>query len=122
MKFLADMGISQSTVKWLREKGYDAVHLREEDLHKMSDKDIVKKARNENRVILTCDLHFGYIMAISSAANPSVITFRLEDERPMNVNRKLSQILDESFDVLDKGAILSVDEERYRVRLLPIRK
>ena len=49
MKFLADMGISQSTVKWLREKGYDAVHLREEDLHKMSDKDIVKKARNETQ-------------------------------------------------------------------------
>jgi predicted nuclease of predicted toxin-antitoxin system len=32
MKFLADMGISQSTVKWLREKGYDAVHLREKGL------------------------------------------------------------------------------------------
>ena len=29
MKFLADMGISQSTVRWLRQLGYDAVHLRE---------------------------------------------------------------------------------------------
>jgi len=30
MKFLADMGISQSSINWLREKGLDAIHLREE--------------------------------------------------------------------------------------------
>ncbi|ASC71982.1 hypothetical protein XM38_029360 [Halomicronema hongdechloris C2206] len=27
MKFLADMGISPHTVEWLRQQGYDAVHL-----------------------------------------------------------------------------------------------
>ena len=43
MRFLADMGISQSTVDWLREKGYDAIHLREEDLHRTSDMEIVEK-------------------------------------------------------------------------------
>jgi predicted nuclease of predicted toxin-antitoxin system len=41
MKFLADMGISQSTVNWLRQRDYDAIHLQEEGLHEISDKDIV---------------------------------------------------------------------------------
>jgi|WetSurMetagenome_2_1015567.scaffolds.fasta_scaffold963736_2 predicted nuclease of predicted toxin-antitoxin system len=120
MKFLADMGISQSTVRWLREKGYDAVHLIEEGLHRMLDTQIIEKGKKENRVILTCDLHFGYIMAISKGISPSVITFRLDDESPNNINDKLDQILNESYNVLEKGAIISVDETKYRVRLLPI--
>lgn len=33
MKFLADMGISPRTVEWLRQQGYDAVHLLDEGLH-----------------------------------------------------------------------------------------
>ena len=43
MKFLADMGIAMRIVEWLRAKGYDVVHLREEGLHKLSDRDVFKK-------------------------------------------------------------------------------
>ncbi len=32
IEFLADMGISLRTVSWLREQGYDVVHLRDEGL------------------------------------------------------------------------------------------
>lgn len=120
MKFLADMGISQSTVRWLRENGYDAVHLREENLHKISDAEIIEKGRRENRIILTCDLHFSYIMAVSKRVCPSVITFRLDDESPNNINNKLKSILNESRVALETGAIISVEETKYRVRLLPI--
>ncbi|MBI5199578.1 MAG: DUF5615 family PIN-like protein [Nitrospirae bacterium] len=59
MKFLADMGIAMRIVEWLRAKGYDAVHLREEGLHKLSDRDVFRKAVNENRIVLTFDLDFG---------------------------------------------------------------
>ena len=44
MKFLADMGISQTTVNWLKEAGHEAVHLREEGLQKMPDTEIIEKA------------------------------------------------------------------------------
>jgi predicted nuclease of predicted toxin-antitoxin system len=122
MRFLADMGISQSTVKWLRKKGYDATHLREEGLHELSDVEIIRKARKEDRTIITCDLDFGYIMAISGDIAPSLIIFRLDDETPHNINHKLALILDESCNALENGAIISVGETRYRVRLLPISK
>ncbi|MFQ5963833.1 MAG: DUF5615 family PIN-like protein [Candidatus Scalinduaceae bacterium] len=120
MKFLADMGISQSTVSWLREKGHDAIHLREEGLHKITDIEIIEKARKEDRVILTCDLDFGDLMAASGGICPSVIIFRLESEVPENVNKRLMSVLDESFDALEKGAVISVEETRHRVRFLPI--
>ncbi len=120
MKFLADMGISQSSINWLRQNGYDAIHLREERLHRITDAKIVEKAIKEGRVILTCDLGFGDLMATSGEIWPSVIIFRLENERPENVNRRLGKVLKESSDALEKGVIISVEETRHRVRFLPI--
>jgi predicted nuclease of predicted toxin-antitoxin system len=35
MHFLTDMGISLRTVEWLREKGHDVVHLRDEGLQRL---------------------------------------------------------------------------------------
>jgi predicted nuclease of predicted toxin-antitoxin system len=36
MKFLADMGIAQSTVKWLVEQGHEATHVRDLNLNRAS--------------------------------------------------------------------------------------
>jgi predicted nuclease of predicted toxin-antitoxin system len=65
MKFLADMGISPRTVTWLRKQGYDAVHLNEQGLERLSDEAILSKACKEERVVLTLDLDFSYLLAIS---------------------------------------------------------
>ncbi len=63
MKFLADMGVSVSTIASLREAGHDSVHLRDEGLIRMEDADILHKARSEGRVVLTFDLDFGDLVA-----------------------------------------------------------
>ena len=120
MRFLGDMGLAQSTLVWLRNKGYDAIHLREEGLHRLSDTDITEKARQEDRIIITFDLDFGDIMAATGKTTPSVIILRLDDQRPQRVNCRLKQVLADSSESLLKGAIISVDENRHRVRLLPI--
>ena len=120
MKFLADMGISQSTVSLLRAMGYDAIHLRDEGLQRALDREIVQKAKREKRIVLTCDLDFGDLMAASGDISPSVIIFRLDNETPKNMNKRLKQVIRESSDALTKGAIISVEEARHRVRHLPI--
>src|SRR4030043_1593124 len=114
MKFIADMGISQTTVKWLGEQGFDAIHVRGLNMHRSSDAEIVKKAQKEKRIVLTCDLDFGDIVSASGEKAPSVIILRLEDETPDNVNRRLKQVLRESSGDLKKGAIISVEETRHR--------
>lgn len=121
MKFLADMGISRSTVEWLKSIGYNAKHLREEGLQRLSDKDIFSKARKEERIILTFDLDFGEITASGGTTLPSIIIFRLQDERPVNVNRVLAQILTDAKEELSQGTIISASEKRFRVRRLPIK-
>lgn len=122
MRFLADMGISQSTVVFLRNSGHNVAHLRDENLHRLSDADIIKKALTEGRIVLTMDLDFGYLMAVSKAKLPPVIIFRLENESPKNVNRRLEKVLAECCNAIERGAIITVLEHTHRVRLLPIEK
>lgn len=120
MKFLADMGISPRVVEELRQQGYDAVHLLDENLHRMTDGDILEKSRRENRVLLTHDLDFGELLAASGGNLPSVIIFRLKDMRAININRHLFSILKGQSEPLKAGAVLSVTEQKVRIRILPI--
>jgi predicted nuclease of predicted toxin-antitoxin system len=114
------MGVSMLTVKWLGSEGHDAVHLRELGLQRLPDDDILVKAREEGRIVLTMDLDFGYLLAISADPLPSVVLFRLSDERAEFVNRRLASVLRESAEALAAGAIVSVSDTSIRVRGLPI--
>jgi predicted nuclease of predicted toxin-antitoxin system len=51
---------------------------------------------------------------------PSVIILRLSDERPEAVNQCLSVVLAERVPELESGALILVEDTRYRVRRLPI--
>jgi predicted nuclease of predicted toxin-antitoxin system len=121
MRFLADMGISPRTVDYLREKGYEAMHLHELGQDRLPDGTILATALREKWIILTHDLDFSELLAASGAQLPSVITFRLRDMRPDRVNLHLDAILADHVHRLEQGAIISVTEQRIRVRPLPIR-
>jgi predicted nuclease of predicted toxin-antitoxin system len=114
------MGISPVTITFLRNLGHDAKRLLEEGLERLPDPEILEKARRESSILLTSDLDFGELVALSKSHLPSVIIFRLENMSAENVNRYLLRIIDEHAADLEQGAILSVSEERIRVRRLPI--
>jgi predicted nuclease of predicted toxin-antitoxin system len=120
MRFLADMGVSMRIVEWLRSKGHDILHLREEGLQRFPDEDIFKKATSEQRIILTFDLDFGEIIALSGGRMVSVILFRLHNTRVPHVLRRLESVLEESSESLKRGSIIIVEETRHRIRELPI--
>jgi len=120
MRFLADMGISPDTVAFLRDRGHDAVHLGEQRLHRLSDSKILAKALEENRILLTHDLGFGALMTFAKAKLPSVVTFRLANMSPVNVNAYLENLINESENALSEGVICTVTERRVRIRHLPI--
>src|SRR5260370_15954311 len=120
MRFLADMGVDMAVVDWLRTLGHDAIHLREERLHRLPDKDVFAKGIAEKRVIITFDLDFGEILALSGEATVSVILFRLHNTRTPTVISRLSAVLAADADALAKGAVIVVEDGRHRVRDLPI--
>lgn len=108
------------TVDWLRAQGHEAVHLRERNQQRLPDAEILSIALREDRIVVTMDLDFGYLLAVSLARLPSVVILRLEDETPSNVNLRLREVLKGSSTALREGAVVSVNEKGYRIRILPI--
>lgn len=122
MRFLADMGVSPLTVNKLKEVGYDAVHLSEQGLMRMPDSQIIAKAKQESRIVLTFDFDFTDLLAASKDSLPNVIIFRLKTTRPDFVNSRLLTVLSECSENLKSGAIIIVEDYRYRVRNLPLKR
>ena len=120
MRFLADMGISLRVAKWLREQGHDVLHLCDERLQRLADSDIFAKAERENRLILTFDLDFAEILALSGNQTVSTIIFRLKNTRTSFVIERLAQVLHTSSKALQQGAIIIVQDSHHRVRGLPV--
>jgi len=120
MKFLGDVGVSTSTLSALREAGYDAVHLREQNLHRLPDDAILLKAIEEGRTVITFDLDFGDLLATGGGRLPSVIIFRLHNQTPPNVTKKLFDLLALETPRLEAGALIIVEDTRYRIRPLPV--
>jgi predicted nuclease of predicted toxin-antitoxin system len=114
------MGVSLRVVEWLRTRGEDVVHLRDQGLQRMPNGDIFAKATAEGRVVLTFDLDFGEIVALSRGARTSVVVFRLRDTRTEHVIARLDRVLSESSEALSRGAIVIAEDSRHRVRQLPI--
>lgn len=122
MRFLGDMGISRGVIRWLSAGGHDVTHLADQKLQTLPDSLIFEKAATENRVVLTFDLDFGEILALSSGRVVSVILFRVNNTTTLFVVERLSKILSDSTAVgaLASGAIIVAEDGRYRIRRLPI--
>lgn|SRR6266545_540325 len=110
------MGVDLRVVDWLRGPGHDATHLREEGLHRMPDSQIFQKAFAENRTILTFDLDFGDLVALTRDRTVSVILFRLHNTRTPKVIARLAAVLGSSADALERGVIILVEDARHRLR------
>jgi len=121
MKYLVDKVLSQKSVSFLNEKGFEAVRVNKaisED--HVKDEEIFTFAIEKNYVIITMDLDFGQILAITRSSQPSTIILRLEDPRVKNVNDKLLKILPIIQKELLEGSIIIIEENRIRIRKLPI--
>lgn len=120
MRFLSDVGISRSTTTELRRRGHDVLHLREEGLQRLPDDRILELAQHERRIVLTFDLDFGDLLALGAHSFPSVVIFRLQDQTPASVTPRLLKLMDERKTELEAGAIVIIEDRRYRLRRLPI--
>jgi predicted nuclease of predicted toxin-antitoxin system len=77
MKILLDMNLSPRWAEALAAAGITAVHWSSVGAAQASDPEIIAFARSESWVILTQDLDFGTILAVTHGDKPSVIQIRL---------------------------------------------
>ncbi len=115
------MGVSPTVVRHLRECGHDAVHLHELGLDRLRDDEIINTAHAQERIVLTFDLDFGDLLAANSALSASTILFRLRNPTTPNLARRLFEVVEVCTLELERGALVIVEDGRFRVRLLPIK-
>jgi predicted nuclease of predicted toxin-antitoxin system len=120
MKFLVDMPASPQLAKWLNEKGYDAVHASDIGLYKTKDREILEEARKHNRIIITADLDFPQLLAISHAKDPGIILFRGGNYNEKEMCNLLKRVLDNVKEEKIVDSIIVVDKTRIRRCPLPI--
>lgn len=117
MRLLADLNIAPRTVEFLRSLGHDVVRASSPTV---SDAQLVELARREQRSILTQDLDFSALVALSGGAGPSVVSLRLSSSRVERVNARLKDVIPGLERELLAGAIVTVEDRRIRSRALPI--
>ncbi len=120
MRFLVDMPLSPQLAVWLREHGHDADHASIVGLHNAKDWRIIEVARQQNRTIITADLDYPQLLAISRAKDPGVILFRGGNYNEQEMLQLLKRVLDQYPEDKLTHAVTVVDKVRIRRCPLPI--
>ena len=120
MKLLIDMNLSPVWVSFFDEHGVRAQHWSTLGEAQASDRAIMDFARAGGFIVFTHDLDFGNILAVTGAGGPSVIQVRTQDPTPEAVGEMLLRALTNHASQLERGALVTVEPQRMRVRILPL--
>ena len=122
MKLLIDMNLSPEWVAVLQRHGWEAIHWSTVGNPRATDPEIMRWANASGHVVFTHDLGFGALLAATDAQGPSVIQVRTQDVTPQHLEPLLVAALRAHGVALEEGALVTVDEARSRVRILPIKR
>jgi predicted nuclease of predicted toxin-antitoxin system len=122
MKILVDMNLPPEWARFLAAHGIEAVHWSKIGNPRARDSEIMGWARQQGHIVFTHDLDLAAIVATTNAEGPSVVQMRTQDVLPSAVGDDILHVLNDHWDVLEQGAIVTVDKVTSRVRILPILK
>ena len=112
------MDLSPRRIAAFREAGHDAVHRTSVGAPDAPDDAILSWARNEDRIVFTSDLDFGTLLATTGATKPSVVQLRTGANLPSRIGALVRQVLQETEADLLRGALVTVEDDRVRLRPL----
>lgn len=81
---------------------------------------ILAQGQTEQRVVVPLDADFHALLALSGATAPSVIRIRREGLKAVELVTLLEKVIEAWGEELELGAVVTVDENRSRMRRLPL--
>src|SRR5665213_2226669 len=110
MRILIDMNLSPGWVNEFKLYNIEAIHWSAIGDIGAPDVIIMDWARKNEYVVFTHDLDFGTALALTKAEKPSVIQVRTQNITVAHLSKMIIPTLADYADLLDKGAILVIDE------------
>lgn len=120
IELVIDISLSPAWVDVFTTHGWPAVHWSTVGDPRAKDRVLMAWAREHGHVVFTHDLDFGALLALTRATGPSVIPVRAHDVLPEHPGHVVVATLRAYEPQLLQGAIVTVDESRGKVRMLPI--
>ena len=114
LKFLVDVGVGKKVEEYLQEQGYDTKAVRAIDT-RMPDKEIIRLAASERRMVVTMDKGFGELVYHSTMKHTGVLLLRLEDATGLEKLQVVREILDNYSDQM-KNHFCVYQNKKFRIR------
>lgn len=122
MKLIVDMNLTPRWMGLLVDAGIEARHWSTLGANNALDSEIMAYASANDYVVLTHDLDFSAILAATHGKKPSVVQIRADDVSPDVIWLQVIAALKQMASELESGALLTVDPNRTRMRLLPLQR
>jgi len=113
MRFLVDECTGPGVAHWLRQQGHDVFSVYEQ-ARGIDDDEIVERANNEKRILITNDKDFGEKIFRDNKPHMGVILLRLEDERAPNKIATVQKLISNYSEQLNNNYIVAT-ENRVRI-------
>ncbi|MGE0742937.1 MAG: DUF5615 family PIN-like protein [Hyphomonadaceae bacterium] len=120
MKLLLDMNLSPALVASLKAAGFEAEHWSGHGKAVADDTEIMTYAKLHDYIVITHDLDLSAILAATNGDKPSVVQIRAGNLSPELLIGPLSSGLRRCASDLERGALLTIETKRQRLRLLPL--
>lgn len=121
MRILIDMNLSPGWSASLQAAGHEPVHWADVGPHDAPDRILFAWAVDHQAIVLSHDLDFGHLLALSGESRPSVVQLRVADPLPELWSNVLVAVLQQHDEELEVGALVTIDPSRRRVRMLPLK-
>jgi predicted nuclease of predicted toxin-antitoxin system len=113
MRFLVDECTGPAVARWLESQGFDVFSVYDQ-ARGISDEEVLRKAFDENWVLVTNDKDFGNKVFRERRSHRGVIFLRLGDERAANKIGTLGRLLDGYGDRLaDRFVVVTEEQVRF---------
>ncbi len=120
MNVLLDMPVSPSLADVLKARGHQAVHAFQLGMDRATDADLLEWARRMVGIVITADLDFPRLLALSAALGPGLIIFRGGNYSDAEMRDLLERVLDTVPPRVLLTSVCVVDQTRIRVTPLPL--
>ena len=117
MKFLTDQDVYAVTIRFLRDSGHDVVTAYETGLSQADDTELIRKAREQNRILVTRDRDFGALVFVEKLGT-GVIYLRILPSTQNAVHKEFGRVLKIYSEEELNRAFVVVEPGRHRFRKL----